>query len=151
MKTHILTIIFYLLLFSCNNNEKTAESTKEKKQSNLQSEVDFELVFNYDKIVLLSNIEGLSHAKVEEIMKAYYTAMYNDKFVITTNNDYQKLIDSIAEKVSLPNQKVASLIFAYVYEMRTKQEIGEEYIEEKEMQEQEMIDKHNEDFHDNYR
>jgi len=127
-----LIIIITLTLFSCGKKEKTYQ----EKQIRIEKNVIKELDYNIDKIVLLSNIENLPIEKINLIMQGYLKAMYDRDFNLENIEDYQNLINTISKNTSLSTKRVSSIIFAYVYEMRTKEEIGDEYIDElKEAQE----------------
>lgn len=120
---NLLIIIFTLALVSCGR-------TPQQKQKRITENVNEELNYNVDKIVLLSNIENLPIKKVSTTMQGYFNAMYDKDFDLEKAEDYQSLINSISKNTGLSSKKVSSLIFAYVYEMRTKEEIEDEYIEE---------------------
>jgi hypothetical protein len=121
----LLIIIIAITLFSCGKKEKTPQ----EKQAKITKEVKEELNYNFDKIILLANIESLPKSKVHKVMQGYFKVMYNDDIAFEKDEDYQDMINTISENTGLSAKKVSSIIFAYVYEMRTKEEIGDEYID----------------------
>jgi len=122
----VLTVFIVLVLVSCGRKEKTPK----EKQERITKKVNKELEYNVDKIVLLSNIEKLSVDKVNATIRGYFKAIYDKDYDLENIEDYQSLIINISKDADLSTKKVSSLMFAYVYEMRTKEEIGDEYIEE---------------------
>jgi len=139
---NLLIIVITLALVSCGRKEKTSQ----QKQERITKNVNEELNYNVNKIVLLSNIENLPIKKVNTTMQGYFNAMFDKDFDLENSEDYQSLINSISKNTSLSTKKVSSIIFAYVYEMRTKEEIGDEYIDKLEKAQEQY-----EDFDSSYR
>jgi hypothetical protein len=61
-------------------------------------------------------------------MQSYFNAIFSKDYNLDSIEDYQNLINSISKSTGLSNKKTSSMIFAYVYEMKTKEEIGDEYL-----------------------
>ncbi len=122
---NLLIIIITLTFFSCGKKEKTTQ----EKQAKITKEVKKELNYNFDKIILLANIESLPKSKVHKVMQGYFKVMYDDDIAFEKDADYQDMINTISKTTGLSTKKVSSIIFAYVYEMRTKEDIGEEYLD----------------------
>ena len=85
--------------------------------------------FEYDKekIVLLSLSKNISQKRVLTILTEYY-----DKTVLILNDSetpeyFTKIIDTIAKNNRMSNQKVASIIFSFKYELVTDDEVIEDY------------------------
>lgn len=125
IRKKILFITALTLLISCGKKERTPQ----QKQEIITEIISEELDYNVDKIVLLSNIENLPIKKVNATIQGYFNAIYDTDFDLESVEDYQNLINNISKNTGLSTKRVASIIFAYVYEMRTKEEIGDEYID----------------------
>ena len=87
----LLIIIIAITLFSCNKKEETPQ----EKQTKIAKEVKGELNYNFDKIILLANIENLPKKKVHKVMQGYFKVMYNDDIAFEKDEDYQDMINTI--------------------------------------------------------
>lgn len=121
----ILVIAILFSILGCGKNAKTPE----QKQQKITKSVSRELEYNIDKLVFISYIEKTPLPVVKNIIRDYYKQYYNPDKDFDKAIDYQKVIESISDEYNLSNHKVASILFAYIYEVRNKEEIGEEYIE----------------------
>ena len=84
-----------------------------------------------EKITLLSISKNIPLKQVNSVLKDYYDKT-SLAFVYNNNSDYyEKVIDTISKKYNLSNQKTASIIFSYQYELITEEEIIENYLLEK--------------------
>ena len=128
--SRLLTLILLLTCVSCNFNSK-----KENKEDKIDKEAvsadyaEIKLMFEKEKIYLLSVSRNMSYDTLYQILNDYIKADYNnlvsgdigltDESVVR----YEENITKIAKKYKLSKSKVASLIFSFKYEMRTVDEI----------------------------
>ncbi|NMH25250.1 hypothetical protein [Flavobacterium solisilvae] len=128
----ILIIIVYLIITSCEKHNKETSIT-EKKQVKTSKNHSEENLFmdDVEKITLLSISKNIPLKQVNSVLKDYYDKT-SLAFVYNNNSDYyEKVIDTISKKYNLSNQKTASIIFSYQYELITEEEIIENYLLEK--------------------
>lgn len=128
-----ITILLSLVLFTgCKifkKKEKKAPTPQEKLESAYKY-AEFELSDQTEKIVLLSDIKGVSYDTLYAILKDYYALtddyQYSrDSLSIISQNT----ISTISKTYRISKLKVASLIFSFKYEMQTKEEIEQEAID----------------------
>lgn len=122
----VLIIITLFSIFGCGKKTKTLE----QKQQKITKSVNRELEYNVDKLVFISYIERTPLIVVKNIIGDYYQQYYNPDKNFDKAVEYQEVINGISDEYNISNHKVASILFAYIYEVRTKEEMGEEYIEQ---------------------
>lgn len=127
MKTAL--IILLIVLTSCTdetarNPEKSRTPTKEsKEQRRYESEIES---LDPEKIILFSVIYKLDKNKIADII-----ALYETKIDYSDDLDFiEKVIDTIANTKNLTKEKVAKIIFSYKYELLSKQEIEDNYLDD---------------------
>ena len=132
-----LIILLMIALTSCNSNsskEKQIDNAETPNNTNtVETLVQQELIVNKEKIYLLSLSSKIHFDTLKLIIKDYYLNEYDILFNKTHSLrdssivDYKKSIESISRKYHLSESKVASVLFSFKYEMRTPEQIIEEY------------------------
>ena len=133
----MIICLTFLNFISCIDNDKVDSKIK-KEKSKIEKDKDFLVEEDIEKITLLSISKNISQEQVKSILNDYYekTLVFDDEI------DYTKIIDDIAKKNKLTNQKVASIIFSFQYEQITEDEIIDKYASEKEDYLNEKENKH---------
>jgi len=133
----VIICLTFLNFISCIDNDKVDSKIK-KEKSKIEKDKDFLVEEDIEKITLLSISKNISQEQVKSILNDYYekTLVFDDEI------DYTKIIDDIAKKNKLTNQKVASIIFSFQYEQITEDEIIDKYASEKEDYLNEKENKH---------
>lgn len=127
MKKITLLILTIFTLISCFHKKDKKVLSKKEKISQSSSMADSELEFENEKISLISIMREIPKDSVKMILKDYYSKYYSS---IDIEDKYtEEFIDTISRNRKMSRQKVASIIFNFKYEMRTKQEIEQEAIE----------------------
>ncbi|MCA4897780.1 MAG: hypothetical protein ACK514_09845 [Bacteroidota bacterium] len=122
----VIFVCLISIVVGCWSKKPNEEEAFEK----IRKTVSKEVLQNTEKLLLLANIEEIEFEKAEIIIREYLIVILDRKSKLETQQDYASLIKSISKKVGLPEKKVSSIIFSYSYEMRTKSEIGEQYLHE---------------------
>ncbi len=123
-----------MVVLSCTSKPVTENKIDKGKAANTL--VLQELIINKEKIYLLSLASKVPFDTVNLIIKDYYLNEYDIIFNNTLSLrdssiiDYKESIQSISRKYHLTESKVASLLFSYKYEMRTPEQIIDEYQEQ---------------------
>lgn len=123
-----------MVVLSCTSKPVTEKKIDKGKAANTL--VLQELIINKEKIYLLSLASKVPYDTVNLIIKDYYLNEYDIIFNNTLSLrdssiiDYKESIQSISRKYHLTESKVASLLFSYKYEMRTPDQIIDEYQEQ---------------------
>lgn len=121
-------LVMILLVSIFGRCKKT--KTLEQKQQKTTKSVNRELEYNIDKLVFISYIEKTPLIVVENIIGDYCKQYYDPDKDFDKAVEYQEVIDSISDEYNLSSHKVASILPAYIYEVRTKEEMGEAHIEQ---------------------
>ena len=108
-----------------------AKQNEEERVRQLYTSIEKILSHENEKLQLTSIIYNIDVEKIYDIIKEYYVQMpqkgiYDTKSTILFKN----FIKSMSEKNLISEQIIASIIFTYIYEVRTKEEIVERYIED---------------------
>lgn len=128
--------ILFMLTLGCNS-----KTVKDKVKQIDSVDVSYtlvqqELIINKEKIYLLSLSNKVPFDTLNLIIKDYYLNEYNILFNKTQSlrdssiTDYKETIQSISRKYHISESKVASLLFSFKYEMRTPQQIIDEFKEQ---------------------
>jgi hypothetical protein len=131
MKNILKVMILMLVLLGCKS--KPVKEKQIDKGDAANTLVLQELILNKEKIYLLSLASKVSFDTVKLVIKDYYLNEYDILFNKTLSLrdssiiDYKESIQSISRKYHLSESKVASLLFSFKYEMRTPQQIIDEY------------------------
>lgn len=141
----IIFLVSVFFIISCGQKVETPE----QKEQKIAKKVNREIEYNVDKLVFISYIEKSPLSEVKSVISDYYKQYYNPDIYFDKAEDYQEIIESISNEHNLSNRKVASILFAYIYEFRTKEEIGKEYLSE--LIEEEDDWRYYDDPGDNYR
>lgn len=127
MKNSILLILtFFVLLTCCDFSSDTKQENEEITSIDI---AEIELMFEKEKIYLLSVSCSMPYDTVYQILRDYYAgnrAILESGDLGLTDQSieaYNKNITNIASKYKMSKSKVASLIFSFKYEMRTIDEI----------------------------
>jgi hypothetical protein len=72
---------------------------------NLIKRVDKQILRNTEKLVLLSQIEGVEFGKVKQTIETYLLITLNKKSRPKSSEDYDSLILTISKKVNLNKKK----------------------------------------------
>ncbi|MDO6761743.1 hypothetical protein Q4566_16160 [Tamlana sp. 2_MG-2023] len=146
MKNIILPFLLTAIFCSCENSS----SNEREKQNSLTKQEKSEIELNYEiadkylrydaeKVALVSIIKNIPQEKTNSILRDYLAKSYGlsaQKW--EEPNNIIKIVDSIAIKNRLSKKQTASIIFSYLYEMITKDEIIDDYKEEMEDSQSEM-------------
>lgn len=119
---NILALIL-LIFVSCSKTEQKKEVSKKEQQIDKYFLADLELESEDEKITLLSMLKNTSKDSIILVMRDYLLNTENDSI------PYKDIINKISQKYKISNNKVASIIFSYKYEMLTKDDITNEFIE----------------------
>lgn len=140
MRNIILPFLLVAIFCSCENSsskerEKQNSLTKpEKSEIELNYEfADEYLRYDAEKIALVSIIKNIPLEKTNSILRGYLAksnGLSEQKW--DEPNNIIKIVDSIAIKNRLSKKQTASIIFSYLYEITTKEEIIDDYKEEME-------------------
>lgn len=131
MKNTVKLIVLMMVMLRCNPKPTTEEKSDKKDISNML--VQQQLTINKEKIYLLSLASKVPFDTVRLIIKDYYlneyTVMFNNPLSLTDSTiiSYKESIQAISLKYHLSESKIASLLFSFKYEMRSPEEIIEEY------------------------
>jgi hypothetical protein len=101
--------------------------SKSQKVTDSYSHADSELEFENEKIALISIMHGIPKDSVYLILRDYLAK--NDLSFDIDNKFTEKFIDTISKNRKMSKRKIASIIFNFKYEMQTKDEIGQDAIE----------------------
>jgi len=118
-------IIFSLIgVIYYDNDKEEPQKVMSKKEieENKYILVDAELDNNQEKITLLSFIKNTPKDSINIVIREYLMETEYDV-------DFEKSIEKVAKKYSISSKKVASIVFSYKYEMLTKEDITDEFIE----------------------
>lgn len=130
---NILLALTALIFTSCNSpvvdNTKSSSVLTKKPQQNKETP-DRLLKYDAEKIALLSLINNIPIEKTNAVLTDYLSVIFSSSSSLLNDNPNAviKLVDSIATDNNLTKQMTASIIFAYQYEMITKNEIIDEII-----------------------
>lgn len=137
MKTTL--IILLMVLTSCADEtakkpEKSRTPTKEyKEQRRYERELRF---LDPEKIVLTSIIYKTDKSKIADII-----ALYEAKIDYSDDLDYiEKVIDTVAKTNNIIKEEVAKIIFSYKYELLSRHEIENNYLDELQQQDFDAYD-----------
>lgn len=128
----VLILATLMILASCESESKNENNTYNEGIAS-DDLAEMELKFDKEKIYLLSVTREMSYDTVYQILKDYYKMEYGNLLsgdIGLTDESIAKYEENIAEiskKYKLSKPKVASLIFSFKYEMRTADEIIEDY------------------------
>lgn len=133
MKLLIFLIGFTAVLFGCWKKPEQKIIVEKPIQERLKEYGKNELDGKKEKIFLLSEIYKISPDTIFLIITDYYT--YNgDNYVAREDSSgkysFDMALSGIAEKYSISKRRAASLIFSFVYEMQTKEDIINQYRDE---------------------
>ena len=125
----LLLIITLISFISCSESNLSKSKAIEEEKSKDEILNDFtEIVSNLrsEKITLISIIIDIPKDKTNSVIKEY---LAKDSYLLRMEdpNYIEKIVDTIARKNNLSNKLTASIIFAYKYEMVTKNDIVDEY------------------------
>jgi len=129
----IFSVVLMLLTLNCSNSDSQSEGK-------ISNKVNKELTQNFMKIVLISNIEGVPTDKVEETLREYFHKAFNKEYMKDELTNMENLIEGISVNVGLSKRQVSSLLFCYIYEMRTNEEVIEEYLDKLSKEEEQYYD-----------
>lgn len=132
-----LFTIFILLqfFFSCQDSKLEKEAEKKKMSvteelEKLNDNIERQLSYEKEKIVLLSEIRKIPFDTVNLILRDYL--VITDTVSSSDENSkqlFQGAIVKISDKYKISKSKIATLLFSYKYEMITKEEIEESAVE----------------------
>ena len=135
----ILLIVLITTFISCdklNSSEPSTteadESINEKEQSTIERDyhiADMFLKFDSEKIGLISIIKDVPQEKANSVLRDYLAKTITSVETMKDSDYIVKVVDTIAEKNDLSKKLTASIIFSYQYEMITRDEIIDDYID----------------------
>ncbi len=126
----LFNAVLFLLIIntSCEDSESKNQLSEKEK---LYAEAETELSDQKEKIVLLSAIKKISYDTIFSILKDYYS--HTSEYSSSSDSSRffsEKAMELISKKYQISINKVASVIFSFKYEMLSKDEIIEEFIED---------------------
>jgi len=124
-------ICLFLIVVSticCHEQKRREVILTPEQEFGEQAKID--LSGNVEKLTLLSSIKGISydtlyHLLFDYIVKTSPLPASDDSNHIQTQN----AIIYLSDKYRLSGKKISSIIFSYKYEMLTRDEIGQEAID----------------------
>ncbi|SHM05296.1 hypothetical protein [Flavobacterium xinjiangense] len=119
----VLLLTLGLFYYSSGDTGPKKELSKKEQQIDQYFLADLELESEDEKITLLSILKNTSKDSIILVMRDYLLNTENDSI------PYKDIINTISQKYNMRNRKVASIIFSYKYEMLTKDNITDEFIE----------------------
>jgi len=128
MKVAAIYFPFFCLFLGCQDST-TKKKELSSEEANRQYQ-EMEISSNSEKVMLLSVIKHISYDTLKGILVEYYSHVDEHRLGDSLSVYSKNAIDKISEKYKLDPAKVAALIFSYKYEMLTKEEIGDNAIEE---------------------
>jgi hypothetical protein len=135
MKT--LFTLFILLQFFCSCQDSKPKKEEKKiiseteKLEKLNDNIERQLSYEKEKIILLSEIRKIPFETVNLILRDYL--VITDTVSSTDENSkqlFQSAIVKISDKYKISKSRIATLLFSYKYEMITKEEIEESAVED---------------------
>lgn len=123
-----------LISISCSKTEQKKEISKKEQQINKYFLADLELESEDEKITLLSMLKNTSKDSIILVMRDYLLNTESDSM------SYKDIINKISQKYNISNNKIASIVFSYKYETLTKDDITNEFIENKSNHQQQTSD-----------
>lgn len=138
MKNITLNLVLILILYSCNSPSENIDI--EKSNVELDYDIaDMYLEYDAEKIGLIAVIKNIPHEKVNSILRDYLAKTFGSTELAMKSPDFVvKVIDTIAKSNDLSIKATASIIFSYQYEMITRDEIMEESMKWKNMNQKEQ-------------
>jgi len=126
MKKIIIFIFLIITFTSCYDSLTSAERKSGERKSEIDNDyeiADLFLMFDAEKIGLISIIKDVPVEKTNSVLRDYLALTFNSKYTYDEDPDLVvKSIDSIAIKNNLSKKLTASIIFSYKYEMITSDE-----------------------------
>jgi DNA integrity scanning protein DisA with diadenylate cyclase activity len=126
--------LMLLIFVSCSKTEQKKEVSKKEQQIDKYLLADLELESEDEKITLLSILKKTSKDSIILVMRDYLSNTESDSI------PYKDVINKISQKNNISNNKVASIIFSYKYEMLTKDDITNEFTENESNYQQQTSD-----------
>lgn len=132
----LFTLLILLQFFCSCQDSKPKKEKKEiisetEKLENLNENIERQLSYEKEKIILLSEIRKIPFDTVNFILRDYY--VITDTVSSSDENSrqlFQNAIVKISNKYKISKSKIATLLFSYKYEMITKEEIEESAVED---------------------
>ena len=119
----ILLFTLGVIYHSYENTGPKKELSKKEQQMDQYFLADLELESEDEKITLLSILKNTSKDSIILVMRDYLLKTENESM------SHKDIINTISQKYNMHNRKVASIIFSYKYEMLTKDNITDDFIE----------------------
>jgi hypothetical protein len=135
MKQYAVALLILMVIYSCAKPEPKKELGKidldkkeldKKEKQRISYEIaDAELLFQKKKIVLLSEIKGVPYDTLYHILRDYYSKTLYSAYLSLDSSRFicEIAIDSVSKNYHISRYKIASLIFSFKYEMRSKEDI----------------------------
>ena len=132
-----LFTLFILLQFFCSCQDSKPKKEEKKiiseieKLEKLNDNIERQLSYEKEKIILLSEIRKIPFETVNLILRDYF--VITDTVSSSDENSkqlFQSAIVKISDKYKISKSKIATLLFSYKYEMITKEEIEESAVED---------------------
>lgn len=130
--------LMLLIFVSCSKTEQKKEVSKKEQQIDKYFLADLELESEDEKITLLSILKKTSKDSIILVMRDYLANTESDSI------PYKDVINKISQKNNISNNKVASIVFSYKYEMLTKDDITNEFTENESNYQQQTSDEDSE-------
>jgi hypothetical protein len=135
----IILVSLLLVFYACGDSStKNNESSKNSKEKMSREDVnyffvDIELSENAEKIGLISILKDIHPEKGNVVLRDYLAKTSAIFYQFEKEPSFfVNVVDTLAAKHNLSKKIIASIIFSYKYEMVTKDEIIDDYIEEME-------------------
>jgi hypothetical protein len=132
-----LLILFTLLQFFCScydskpKKEEKKIVTETEKMERLNNNIERQLSYDKEKIIMLSEIRKISFDTLNLILRDYL--VITDTVSSSDENSkqlFQSAIAKISNRYKISKSRVATFLFSYKYEMITKEEIGESAVDD---------------------
>ncbi|RZK47913.1 MAG: hypothetical protein EOO99_11955 [Pedobacter sp.] len=116
------------MMISCKDKEEVEKpASKLELEKKASENAELELEDKGEKIALISAAKDYPLDSTYLILKDYYTKA--NEFDFNSGNYYDSIFNLISKNRKVSKKKVAQIIFAFKYEVLTREEIEQEFID----------------------
>lgn len=124
MKRLATILLILVVICSCKKSEPKKELSEKEKQESFYKIAEVELLFQKEKIVLLSEIKRVPYDTLYLILRDYYSKTFYSSYLPDSSRLVcENAINSISKNYHVSKPRVASFIFSFKYEMLSKEDI----------------------------
>lgn len=119
----LLLMTLGVIYYNPEGVKSKKELPKKEQQTDRYFLADLELEIEDEKITLLSILKNTSKDSTILVMRDYLLNTENDSI------PYETVVSTISQKHNMPKRKVAGIVFSYKFEMLTKEDVEEDFME----------------------